>query len=283
MHHTCIHAVTAWFAGHGTHRRERVIERREPKGAAMILLLIVLCEAGFWVVLLCGLLARYVLRWRRGSVAVLLLLPCVDVVLLVATLLDLRRVGTAGPSHALAASYLAVTVVYGHRIVARVDARFAHRFDGAPMPDRASHTGGRRPPRWSPVASKRAGLGDQYIPGGIGSTGRRRTTPWRMAAVVRRGLVRVCPVPNGEGVAPQAIALRRVRRASLAGRHRVGPDKASWSTVGSVQPHRAGGAIDGDDLSGTDRRSGAGDADHGGYAVFTGHHGAVGVHAAGVE
>jgi hypothetical protein len=101
---------------------------------SVILLLIVLCEAGFWVVLLGALSVRYVLRWRRVSTGLLLTVPLIDASLAAATLADLHRLHHAGPTHALAASYLAVTAVYGHRIVQRIDVRFAHRYAGVPLP-----------------------------------------------------------------------------------------------------------------------------------------------------
>ncbi|WP_433291123.1 hypothetical protein ACQP2F_24675 [Actinoplanes sp. CA-030573] len=45
---------------------------------------------------------------------------------------DLRRGGTAETAHGLSAVYLGVTVVFGSRMIAWADQRFAHRFAGGP-------------------------------------------------------------------------------------------------------------------------------------------------------
>lgn len=103
--------------------------------------LIVACEIGFWVLLVAGLLARYVARWRRAGAALLIAVPLVDVLLLAATAIDLRRGSEATMGHGLAAVYLAVTVVFGHRMVRWADVRFAHRFAGGPAPVPAPKAG----------------------------------------------------------------------------------------------------------------------------------------------
>jgi hypothetical protein len=100
----------------------------------MIVALIVASEVGFWVLLGAGLLARYLLRLRRLSVVLLLGSPVLDLVLLVATTIDLRRGGTAGPMHGLAAIYLGFSVMFGHAMIRWADQRFAHRFAGGPPP-----------------------------------------------------------------------------------------------------------------------------------------------------
>ncbi|GAA1892946.1 hypothetical protein [Asanoa iriomotensis] len=100
----------------------------------MIVALIVASEIGFWVLLGLGLLARYVLRMRRLSVVLLVGSPVLDLVLLVATVVDLRRGGTAGAMHGLAAIYLGFSVMFGHAMIRWADQRFAHRFAGGPPP-----------------------------------------------------------------------------------------------------------------------------------------------------
>jgi hypothetical protein len=103
--------------------------------------LIVACEAGFWVLLGAGLAARYLLRARVVSTALLLAVPLVDVVLLAATAVDLRRGGEAGFTHGLAAVYIGVSLAFGHQLVGWADQRFAHRFAGGPAPVRPPRTG----------------------------------------------------------------------------------------------------------------------------------------------
>ncbi|WP_308250093.1 hypothetical protein [Sphaerisporangium fuscum] len=100
----------------------------------VILAVIVGCEIGFWVLLLLGLLARYALRLRRLGGALLLCVPLVDVVLLVAVVIDLRAGGTASWSHGLAAAYIAYSVVFGHRTLRWADQVAAHRLSGGPPP-----------------------------------------------------------------------------------------------------------------------------------------------------
>ncbi len=95
---------------------------------------IVACEIGFWVLLVAGLAARYLLKARALSAVLLVSVPLVDVALLAFSVIDLRRGGEAGVGHALAAVYLGVSVAFGHRMVRWADERFAYRFAGGPPP-----------------------------------------------------------------------------------------------------------------------------------------------------
>ncbi|WP_082857581.1 hypothetical protein [Amycolatopsis regifaucium] len=91
-------------------------------------------EIGFWVAIVAGLVARYLLKLRRTSVVLLLLTPVIDLVVLGATVLDLRDGGKATFVHGLAAVYLGFSVVFGHSMIKWADVRFAHRFAGGPPP-----------------------------------------------------------------------------------------------------------------------------------------------------
>jgi hypothetical protein len=102
---------------------------------------IIACEAGFWVLLTAGLAARYLLKKRLLSTALLLSVPLIDLVLLAITVLDLRRGATPGPAHGLAAVYLGVSVAFGSQMIGWADQRFAHRFAGGPAPARPPRTG----------------------------------------------------------------------------------------------------------------------------------------------
>ena len=106
----------------------------------ILVALIIAAEIGFWLVLLSGLVARYVLRRRRLGAILLAGVPVVDLVLLVATAVDLSRGGTAEAGHGLAAAYIGYSVAFGHTMVRWADERFAHRFAGGPPPS--------RPPRY---------------------------------------------------------------------------------------------------------------------------------------
>ncbi|MEV4769187.1 hypothetical protein [Micromonospora humida] len=100
----------------------------------MLLAVIVGCEIGFWVLLVAGLVARYPLRRPRLGAALLVCVPLVDLVLLGAAAMDLRRGATADATHGLAAVYLGFSVAFGHSMIRWADQRFAHRFAGGPPP-----------------------------------------------------------------------------------------------------------------------------------------------------
>ena len=100
----------------------------------MIIGVIVACEIGFWAVLAAGLVARYVLRRRRVSTVLLAAVPAVDLVLLAATVLDLRAGAAPRVEHGLAAVYLGFSVAFGPAMVRWADVRFAHRWAGGPAP-----------------------------------------------------------------------------------------------------------------------------------------------------
>jgi len=97
-------------------------------------------EIGFWILLIAGLVARYPLRSPRVGAWLLICVPLIDVVVLVATYLDLRAGEEADDMHGLAAVYLGFSVAFGHSMVRWADERFAHRFAGGPPP--------RKPPKY---------------------------------------------------------------------------------------------------------------------------------------
>jgi len=98
-------------------------------------------EIAFWVLLVLGLLARYVLKLKRTSTALLLSVPLADLVLIILVGLDLSRGSEPTSVHGLAAVYLGFSVGFGHYIISRADAWFAHRFADGPRPSRPPRTG----------------------------------------------------------------------------------------------------------------------------------------------
>ncbi|MCH0538118.1 hypothetical protein I3F58_00775 [Streptomyces sp. MUM 203J] len=100
----------------------------------MVLTLIVACEVGFWVLLAAGLTARYLLRMPRTGAALLLCEPLLEIVLLIATAVDLRNGAEPSWAHGLAALYIGYTVGHGHRTVKWLDGHAAHRLGGGPRP-----------------------------------------------------------------------------------------------------------------------------------------------------
>ena len=107
----------------------------------MIGVFIVVSEVAFWAFVLGGLIARYLLRRPKLGVAFLLMTPAVDLVLMAATVIDLRAGATASIFHGLAAVYVGVSVAFGHRMIRWADERFAHRFAGGPPPEQAPKHG----------------------------------------------------------------------------------------------------------------------------------------------
>ncbi|WP_155340781.1 hypothetical protein [Acrocarpospora corrugata] len=81
-----------------------------------MLALIIACEIGFWVFLGLGLAARYGLRLPRVSAILLLCVPLIDVVLLVAAVIDMRSGAAATWQHGLAAAYIAYSVLGALRV-----------------------------------------------------------------------------------------------------------------------------------------------------------------------
>jgi len=110
----------------------------------MLIAIIVAAEIGFWVLLGAGLVARYLLGRRRLGAVLLALVPLVDLVLLVASVIDLAGGATAGFKHGLAAAYIGFSVAFGHNMIRWADQRFAHRFAAGPPPWRPPRSGPER-------------------------------------------------------------------------------------------------------------------------------------------
>ncbi|MFG2192819.1 hypothetical protein [Streptomyces sp. NPDC048639] len=100
----------------------------------MIVTLIIACEVGFWVLLAGGLSLRYLAGMKRAGAAVLLMEPLLELVLLIATAIDLKNGAEPDWKHGLAAVYIGFTLAMGHSLITWADARFAHRFAGGPPP-----------------------------------------------------------------------------------------------------------------------------------------------------
>jgi hypothetical protein len=112
-----------------------------PTEASFLYALIVGCEAAFWLVLLLGLAARYLLQRRCLSQWLLLSLPAIDILLLAFTALDLRAGAEVTIAHGLAAVYVGFTIAFGPIAVRWADAHFAHRFAAGPVPPGAPSRG----------------------------------------------------------------------------------------------------------------------------------------------
>lgn len=87
---------------------------------------IVACEIAFWVVIILGLILRYVLKKNKIGLFFLALTPVIDLLLLVITGLDLYRGATATIAHAIAAVYIGVSIGFGKSMIKWADERFRY-------------------------------------------------------------------------------------------------------------------------------------------------------------
>jgi len=89
-----------------------------------VIVAIIADEVAFWLFIVAGLCARYLLNWRTAGAILLACTPIIDLALLALIVIDLR--GGAQPhwSHGLAALYLGFSVSYGKRLVQWADRRF---------------------------------------------------------------------------------------------------------------------------------------------------------------
>ncbi|MEN3309132.1 MAG: hypothetical protein V7603_5334 [Micromonosporaceae bacterium] len=107
----------------------------------MLLGVILACEIFFWAFLAAGLSLRYVAGRRRAAGLLLALVPLIDVVLFVATVVHLRAGAVADLTDGLAAVYIGFSMAFGPGLLRRMDARFAYRFAGGPKPARPPRHG----------------------------------------------------------------------------------------------------------------------------------------------
>lgn len=96
--------------------------------------MIVASEIGFWVVILLGLVTRYIFKYKKLGLFFLALTPLIDLILLITTSIDLTRGATATIAHAIAAVYIGVSIAFGKSMIEWADVRFQYYFtrQGAP-------------------------------------------------------------------------------------------------------------------------------------------------------
>ncbi|WP_071458766.1 hypothetical protein [Bacillus massilinigeriensis] len=107
----------------------------------MIGWLIISCEIGFWIFVLAGLFARYTLKKRKTGAFLLICTPIVDLVLLIATVIDLKNGAIATSVHGIAAMYIGFSAAYGHKMKKWADSQFAYRFANASKPPKKKKYG----------------------------------------------------------------------------------------------------------------------------------------------
>lgn len=88
--------------------------------------LIVGAEVAFWIVILLGLITRYVFKKKGLGLFFLALTPVIDLILLIATTVDIWNGATATTVHGIAAIYLGVSLAFGKSMIHWADRQFTY-------------------------------------------------------------------------------------------------------------------------------------------------------------
>ncbi|TYR81319.1 hypothetical protein FZC66_05525 [Priestia megaterium] len=88
--------------------------------------MIVACEIAFWLVIVAGLVARYVWKKEKLGLMFLALTPVVDLLLLLITGVDLYNGAVATIAHGVAAVYIGVSIAFGKSMIKWADERFQY-------------------------------------------------------------------------------------------------------------------------------------------------------------
>jgi len=93
---------------------------------SVIAWMIVISEILFWVTIILGLFARYVLKRNKLGMVLLAATPLIDCILLATTSIDLYRGATASTVHAIAAVYIGVSLAFGKSMITWADNYFRY-------------------------------------------------------------------------------------------------------------------------------------------------------------
>ncbi|SDJ99927.1 hypothetical protein [Sediminibacillus albus] len=88
--------------------------------------MIVACEIAFWVVILGGLITRYVFKKEKAGLILLALTPVIDVILMFLASYDLYNGATATTAHGIAAVYIGISIAFGKNMIEWADHRFQY-------------------------------------------------------------------------------------------------------------------------------------------------------------
>lgn len=88
--------------------------------------MIVASEIGFWIVIILGLITRYIFKKEKLGFFFLALTPVIDLLLLVTTSIDMYRGATATTAHAIAAVYIGISIAFGRDMIKWADGRFRY-------------------------------------------------------------------------------------------------------------------------------------------------------------
>jgi hypothetical protein len=100
----------------------------------VLLAVIAGCEIAFWVLLVAGMVTHYLLKLPKAGLILLTGVPLVDVVMLIAGVIDLRRGAEPSFAHSLAAIFIGISVAFGHQTIKWADKWAAHWLAGASRP-----------------------------------------------------------------------------------------------------------------------------------------------------
>ena len=85
---------------------------------------IIAAEIAFWIVILFGLVARYILKKPKLSFFLFSLTLVIDSLLILLTAIDLKAGTPASISHGIAAIYIGVSIAYGKTMISWADEQF---------------------------------------------------------------------------------------------------------------------------------------------------------------
>lgn len=88
--------------------------------------MIVGCEIMFWIVIILGLVTRYLFKLKKVGIVLLACTPLIDIVLLIITGVDLYNGAIATKAHAIAAVYVGVSIGFGKSMIKWADERFLY-------------------------------------------------------------------------------------------------------------------------------------------------------------
>jgi len=92
----------------------------------LIAWLIVACEVAFWVVILFGLVLRYVFKQKKLGLLFFASVPLIDLILLVVAGTDIYFGSIPTVAHAIAAVYIGSSIAFGKSMIAWLDEKFRY-------------------------------------------------------------------------------------------------------------------------------------------------------------
>ncbi|PHK49961.1 hypothetical protein [Staphylococcus edaphicus] len=91
-----------------------------------VVMTLIAAEILFWVVIVLGLVLRYVLRLNKVGLIFLSMTPVIDLILIMTMTLDLLNGAKATVPHGIAAVYIGVSLAFGKQMIRWADERFKY-------------------------------------------------------------------------------------------------------------------------------------------------------------